>query len=194
MSHAIYQTPAIILKTKNMRESNKLIILYTERFGLIYASTQSIRELKSKMRFHTNTLSLVTVDLVRGRDIWKITGIHEEHSSLQFAGTSWYELADTVSGVLLRLCNGEEAHEKLWQDIRALYALIKKHQEGTSESHDVIEIIMLGRTLYHLGYWEGEEQSIHSTVPFNPENYQEVVGNKKIFVQKINQGINRSQL
>ena len=68
-----------------MRESNKLVVLYTREFGLIYASTQSIRELKSKMRFHTNALSLVDVDVIRGRDIWKITGIHENISSLGLA-------------------------------------------------------------------------------------------------------------
>src|SRR5690606_33112169 len=100
MSHAIYQTPALILKTKNMREANKLIILYTRQFGLLFVSSQSIRVLSSKMRFHTSSLSLVDVDLVEGRDIWKLTGIHENISALTLAGTSWYDLSSNIARVI----------------------------------------------------------------------------------------------
>jgi len=194
MSHAIYQTRALVLKTKNMRESNKLITLYTKRFGLIYAAVQSVRKLESKMRFHVHTLSIVDIDLVEGRDIWRITGIHEYHPSHGFAGTSWYELADRIAHILMRLCAGEEPHEQLWKDISSLYILIHKHQDTEAESHQVIELIMISRTLYHLGYWEGEELFIHDPEPFSPACYKEVLSDKKKIMQKINQGIQDSQL
>ncbi|MFT6361325.1 MAG: DNA repair protein RecO [Candidatus Paceibacteria bacterium] len=193
MSHAIYQTPALILKTKNMRESNKLLTLYTERFGIVYASTQSIRALKSKMRFHTNALSLVNVDLVRGRDIWKLTGIHENMSSFNFVGTDAYLLLHKISALIRRLCNGEEAHDEIWTDIGNLYRYL---DEGTSSeiNFELIEIIFVVRLLYQLGYWEGEETFLSITNPFINEIIETLEVNKPYLIQRINEGIGSSQL
>ena len=194
MSHAIYQTSAVILKTKNMRESNKLLVLYTEKFGLIYVSTQSVRELKSKMRFHTNTLSLVEVDLVRGRDIWKLTGIHEQYSSLVFAGTRWYSLVHRLAVLLLRLCSGEEPHDEVWQDLKKIYTYLQEQHALSKLDYEAIEIIFVTRLLYYLGYWEGEEEILSSKDPFSKDIYPEIFKNKNYFIQRINEGIQSSQL
>jgi DNA repair protein RecO len=191
MSHAIYQTSAFILKSKNMRESNKLLILYTERFGLIYTTTQSIRELKSKMRFHSNALSLVKIDLVRGRNIWRITGIHEQESSFQFVGTDAYSILGKSSSLLLRLCSGEEPHEKIWQNIELLF---KHLQNSTLENSEVLEIIFASRLLYHLGYWDDQESFITTENPYLAEVFADVMTGKNSYIQKINQGIIDSQL
>jgi len=193
MSHAIYQTSAIILKTKNMRESNKLIVLYTERFGLIYASMQSVRELKSKMRFHTNILSFVTVDLVQGRDIWRITGIHEHISSLDFVRNFFYTFIHRISTLLLRLSQGEEVNEKIWKDILELYKNLPQSDINEQE-YEIIEIISIARILHALGYWDGTQACILSDNLLNRELFDEVTQNKIQYINLINQGIKDSQL
>lgn len=194
MSHAIYQTKAIILKTKNMRESNKLLVLYTERFGVIYAAMQSVRELKSKMKYHSNTLSLVTVDLVRGRDIWRITGIHEQYSSLVFAVQESYPLLHRFAVLLLRLCRGEDAHQQVWDDILALYTYTQENETLNTETFAALEIIFVARLLYFLGYWDSEESFIITENPCDTELFSIVLNNKKKYIQRINQGIVDSQL
>jgi recombinational DNA repair protein (RecF pathway) len=190
MSHAVYQTPAIILKTKNMRESNKLVILYTEKFGLIYCITQSIRELKSKMRYHTNLYSLVMVDVVQGRDIWRITGIYEDCSSLTFAGSLWYELIAKFSQLLNRLCSSQEAHPEVWQDLESLY---RQHETIKAENQDYFEIIFSVRILFHLGYWDGKEPFL-SHHPYSPEYFDYIDEHKKELITLINQRILDTQL
>ena len=132
MSHAIYQTSAIILRTKNMRESNKILTLYTQRFGLIYATLQSVRKETSKMKFHTQLYSLVVVDVVRGRDIWRITGIHEKYSSFSFLESPWYVLIDRIGSTTLRLCRGEEPEPQLWNDYELLYQYVAEGNEYES--------------------------------------------------------------
>ncbi|MCA9351950.1 recombination protein O N-terminal domain-containing protein [Patescibacteria group bacterium] len=189
MSHAIYQTRALILKTKNMRESNKLLVLYTERFGLIYVSTQSVRDLKSKMRFHTNTLSLVTVDVVQGRDIWKLTGIHEEYSSITLAGTAWYELLTRMASLIIRFSSGEESNTDVWHDIVRLYDHI-----SVEEPNESIELIFVTRFLYALGYWEGSEPWLLTEYPFSPDMYTQVTESRPLIIKKINGAIQNSQL
>ena len=194
MSHAVYQTPAIILSAKNMRESNKLMVLYTEKFGLIYISIQSARELKSKMRFHLNIFSLVDVDLIQGRDIWKLTGIHEYYSSLSFIDTSWYVLVNKVSDFLLRLCKGEEVNNDIWTDFKMLYCMIQNIKDISKEDENRFEIILISRILYYLGYWKGEEYYIFAHNPFQKEYYNFIDENRTKLIILINQGIKDSQL
>lgn len=192
MSHAIYQTRAVILATKNMRESNKLLVAYTEKFGLMYISTQSIRELKSKMRFHAHSLSLVDIDIVEGRGIWKLTGIHEQLSSMKIVGTIAYELLSDVASVIMRLCNGEDPQEDLWRDISILYTKIFTSTIEEDEKN-IIEIIMAVRILYHLGYWEGDVILCQKDI-FIEEQYQYVLDNKKKLVAGINEAFIETQL
>jgi len=194
MSHAIYQTSALILTTKNMRESNKLLTLYTERFGIIYASTQSIRALKSKMRFHTHALSLVDVDLVRGRDIWKLTGIHEKKPAFNFVGTDAYTLIYNMSALLRRLCNGEESHDEIWKDIEQMYNFLDLKETHSPEFFEIIEIVFVARLLYQLGYWEGEQEFLHIKNPFNKEIIEKLDVNTSYLINRINEGIQSSQL
>ena len=200
MSHAIYQTPAMILQTSSMRESNKLAVLYTRDFGLIYVAAQSIREAKSKMKAHLHTCSLASVDLVRGRDIWRLTGIHEDLSSLSFAGTKWFALLDRYSSSLKRLCPGEEPNFDLWDDISELYEYIR---EDLSQPHKkifskedvaIIEIVLMARSLNHLGYWSGDELPLTSKHIYSSEIIDYVSTHKSLMFKKINEGLRRSQL
>ncbi len=191
MSHAMYQTTGFVLKTKNMRESNKLLWLYTERFGLIHVSLQGVRELSSKMSFHSHALSLVEVDVVRGRDIWRMTGIHENISSLSFVDLPWYGFFARLSTVLVRLCPGEEVNTTLWADIITLFDLMKEDQDVDLS---ILEIIVLVRVLYHLGYWDGHEVLLegHDLYHVDMRSYAEQ--HRTVLIQLINQSLKDSQL
>lgn len=190
MSHAIYQTKAVILKTKNMRESNKLLVLYTEKFGLIYCVMQSVRELKSKMRYHSNRYSLVTVDLVQGRDIWRITGMHEEISSLGFAGSLWFDLIGNFTQLINRLSNGEESDETIWKNIEYLY---NNYRDINESNQFYYEIIFSIRLLHNLGYWEGNEIFL-DTIEYKQEYFDYIQEYKNYLVSTINQRITDTQL
>ena len=190
MSHAIYQTQALILKTKNMRESNKLVYLYTQKFGLIYASMQSLRELKSKMRYHVHPYSLVDVDLVSGRNIWRITGIHEKESAFDLVDTPWYRLVSLVSDTLIRLCVGEEQNQILWENV----ALFLDNLKGNEEHKNEYEIIMMVRILHALGYWNEDDAFLIEANPYRDEIFSQVRKNSMEYITKINNSLHDSQL
>jgi len=191
MSHAIYQTPALILKTKNTRESNKLVYLYTQKFGLIYANMQSLRDLKSKMRYHMHPYSLVDVDLVSGKNIWRITGIHEKISSFEIVHSPWYRLIALVSDVFIRLCRGEEENEILWDNIVLLFDnFIKKNEVYIKEYESIIMV----RILHALGYWNSEDKILQVKNPYQEEIFQYIKDNHILYIKKINQSLYDSQL
>lgn len=191
MSHAIYQTEALILKTKNMKESNKLIWLYTKKFGLIYATMQSLRELRSKMRYHVHPYSLIDVDVISGRNIWRVTGAHEKRSAFNLIDTPWYRLISLVSDTLSRLCVGEEENELLWSEIiLCITNFIPENEDFVTEYEHIIMV----RILHALGYWNGEDIILQTENPYTAEVFNYMSINKMIYIKKINASLYDSQL
>jgi recombinational DNA repair protein (RecF pathway) len=191
MSHAIHHTQALIVKTKNISESNKLVYLYTEKFGLIYASMQSLRELRSKMRYHIHAYSLVDVDVVQGKSIWRITGVHEIVSGFSVVNTPWYRLQSLVCDMIQRLCAGEEQNQALWNDVVLLF---KKIEDEQHHYHDMYEYIIIVRILYHLGYWSEYDIVINTENPYTHDIIQHVEQKKVEYIQNINTALAESQL
>ena len=72
--HHKYSTEAFILKSLHHKDADKVYVLFTENFGLIRASAQGVRLLKSKLRYHLSDFSCINISLVRGRDYWRIVG------------------------------------------------------------------------------------------------------------------------
>lgn len=177
-----------------MREANKLLLVYSREFGLVYLSAQSIRALGSKMRFHAHILSLVDLDMVQGRDIWKLTGIHENISSLKFIGTSWYKLCSNVSRVIMRLCKGEEPNLALWNDMAVLYEYAQQHPESSAVNEKFLEIILVVRILYHLGYWQGDDEITKAPDIFSPTLSTYTETNRFRLIKGIHDAFRESQL
>ena len=71
--HHLHHTEAYVLGSSPKGEDSKLLRLYTRELGLVYAHAQGVRKLSSKLRFTLQDFSLATVDLVRGREIWRVT-------------------------------------------------------------------------------------------------------------------------
>ncbi|MEN9649036.1 MAG: hypothetical protein RL094_3 [Candidatus Parcubacteria bacterium] len=73
MSHHIYQTEGFIIEAVDVGEANKLYTLFTKDLGLIRASAQGVRFLKSKLRYSLQELSFSSIAVVRGKEMWRIT-------------------------------------------------------------------------------------------------------------------------
>ncbi len=190
MSHAIYQTRALVLKTENSKESNKIVYLYTEKFGLLVAHMQSLRELRSKMRYHIHPLSLLSVDLVSGKNIWHITGVHEGQSSFTLAGSPWFRLATLFSETLVRLCGHEEVHEGLFSLIEDFFAhTTREYEEYISE----IEIIFLIHLLNVLGYFRRGDDFFSYSL-YSQELFSRVRERRSLYIKQINEALRNSQL
>jgi DNA repair protein RecO (recombination protein O) len=71
--HHIHHTEAIILGSKNYGEAGRYYFLFTKDMGLVYASAIGVRKMSSKLRFILQDLSYIKVDLIEGKDFWKIT-------------------------------------------------------------------------------------------------------------------------
>ena len=103
--------------------------MFTRNFGLILAQVQSIRNLKSKLRYSLQDLSYSNIDLVRGKGGWRIISARNKENIFHILNTSEHIVAMTMLSriviLLRRLVKGEEENQQLFSDIMSLYDVLK---------------------------------------------------------------------
>lgn len=154
MAYRHYHVIGLVLGHLAHGESNRLYQVLTPDFGLIRVLAQGVRLEKSKLRYNFQTYHLVDLDLVRGREYWRLTGATKIGSAndLQVA------FGRRLGSVLLKLIHGEEASAMIFSDLkRAWDLLIDKPGEIDPED---LEIFVLIRLFANLGYLAPSEISI----------------------------------
>lgn len=130
MSYAVYTTRGFILASAPSGEASKTYSIYTEDFGLIAARAQGVRLLASKLRYNLEEYSLAALSLVRGREVWRITGAEKE--SLPRASA---QIRARILNLTRRLVQGEERNDALFS------ALLSLMDEKVSETAILAEVL-----------------------------------------------------
>ena len=185
MSHHIYTTKALIVHSSPYGESGKFLLLFTSDFGMIGATAQGIRLAQSKLRYHIQDFSFTNVSIVRGKEVWRLTGAHEIVESVKPS-----ILHIKILKLLKRLLHGEEKNEKLFGIIETLY-----RSEIKEEDYDNTECLIVLRVLDALGYISNKDLSIFlSDNSIDNEILSKVKENKKGIINTINDSLKESQL
>lgn len=122
MVHHIYHTRAIVLSSVGTGEANCFYKLLTEDLGLIGAVAQGVREGKGKLKTMLQDFSCIKVDLVRGKDVWRIISVMEEHEVGKLRNhPENMVLFARMTSLVRRLVHGEGRNDVLFQDILAAY-------------------------------------------------------------------------
>ena len=148
--HYIYHTEGIILGSKNYKEADKYFYIFTRDLGLIYASAQGIRKMSSKLRFVLQDFSYVKVDLVSGRDIFRITSASANNLLNEIKNKKEnFKIFVNITRLLRRLLAGVEPNEILFQDVvNGLFVL----ENANVPDLPNVEMIIVLRILNNLGY------------------------------------------
>ena len=193
--HHIYHTEGFILSSRNVGEANKVFFIYTREMGLIRAVAQGVRLHKSKLRFTMQDFSYAHIDLVRGKDIWRITTAkHITSFPLARSNRLSLVLVMRVSKLLERLCAGEVQNEKIFDDfIQALYLL---DDENISDvSREALELHLVLRILNNLGYiGDSKILTKYLSSPFDPSKTEALLVERRSIIAHINKALSESQL
>lgn len=146
MSYSVYTTSGFILGSAPSGEANKVYALYTRDFGLVRASAQGVRHLKSKLRYNLGDFGRASFSLVRGRETWRLTGAVAEPAAE--ADRESAAMRARVLTLVKRLVQGEERNDALFAALESLFG------EGTRATGDdaAFETLALARVLSALGY------------------------------------------
>lgn len=192
--HHKYHTEALILGSSDYKESAKIFFVFTRDLGLLYASAQGIRKMSSKLRYVLQDFSYTKIDLVKGKDFWRITSASKT-SELEEVGKQVDSLRvfAHISKLLRRLLPEQEKNEALFTEvINGLFALEKAK---TREDINNIEIIIVLRVLSNLGYI-GDIDSLANLIksPLEEELIFEMSKNKSQAIIEINKALRETQL
>ncbi len=193
--HHIYHTEGIILESKNTGEANRYITVYTKELGMIRAVAQGIRNSQSRLRFALQDFSYAKIDLVRGRDVWRVTSATPIQS---FAGIFLHPdtapYAMNIAKLILRLCPGEEASEVFFEHILFSFNSLSDAsfpREGLKN----LEMVVVLRILYHLGYVaETDETDFLIESPLDHSLIEKAGQLRRKIIPEINRSLRETQL
>lgn len=153
--HHIYHTEGIILGSGNYGETGKYYAIFTRDLGMIYASAQGVRKISSKLRFVLQDFSYLKIDLVKGKDFWRITSVSKTNKLEDLAKPEIIGVFMNISRLLKRLLAGEDPNEELFIDLLNGLSILEKSK--TQDELRNIEAVIVLRMLNNLGYIGGNE-------------------------------------
>lgn len=109
------KTEAIVLKTADLGEADRLLTIYTKEFGKIQIAARGIKKLESKLRYHLEPLSYILLILVNGKNlkIVKDAALKDQFLSMR-KDLEKMKVAYKIVDLIDELIVGEEKDEDIW--------------------------------------------------------------------------------
>ncbi len=192
--HHIYHTEGIILGSKNYGEAGKYYSIFTRDLGLIYAGAQGVRKVSSKLRFVLKDFAYLKIDLVQGKDFWRITSCSKTNELEEITkNPGGLAVFSNIARLLKRLLAGEEPNPNLFHDVLAGVLVLEKTTGG--EDLRNIEGVMVLRILKNLGYI-GQDKAFDALVesPFESGLIFEASKSRIKILSEINKALKETHL
>lgn len=193
--HHIYHTHGFIVSSRNTGEANKMLTIYTREMGLVRAAVQGVRLHKSKLRFALQDFSYVNVDLVRGKEVWRVTSAKNISSfALARSDKASVVLMMRVASLLDRFCGVESPNEDVFDDIIQSFYLLDE-ESVSSSTKEALEIHLVLRIMNSLGYiGDSEILSKYLASPFSVDKTEMLLKERQTIIAHINKALTESQL
>lgn len=184
--HHIYTTTAFVIHSSPYGEAGKFLQLFTRDFGMIGAVAQGIRLSQSKLKYHVQDFNFSKVSVVRGKEVWRLTGAGEIENSIKPS-----TLHIKILKLLKRLLHGEEKNEYLFEIVESLYNF-----PFNDNDVEALEYLTVLRILSILGYIKKtkEIEKYLNNHSINNEILSNLISEKTIILKLINEGLHESQL
>lgn len=196
MATHTYTSFAFVLGGLDVGEGSRSLALYTRELGLVYGVARSVREARSKLRYALQPYSLSEVSLVRGKDVWRVTGAREAtgyYFALAHAPLK-QEVAVRILALLRRLIRGEEPHGEIFTLIENGLSFLLS-ESLSDEEVALVECAVVIRLLYLLGYvGETSVAGELADLNFSRELLSRLHEKKRALVLEINRSLAATQL
>lgn len=191
--HEMYHTQAVVLSGTDIRDSDKLLTLLTEELGVVRAVAKGVRKETSKLRYMLTDLSAVHVSLVRGREMWRVTGAEAPHGYPSLHTVHMQVLA-RLSALVQRLVAGEEQNTMLYRVVIVCRETLARAPD--QDTCACIEILGVARILHALGYMPDSAtyRAVLRDVRIDDATLGIVAQHRALLLRDINTSIAESQL
>jgi len=197
MAYHIHKTPGLILNITPSGESNIFLIAFTRELGLIKATAQGARLVKSKLRYGIQKYEISQLSFVYGKYTWRLTNAVPEYSTYYDSKENGMvtKIISNTCSLLQRLLVGEEKNAELFDLVINGFTFLKNKALSEKDLKH-FEFLFILRILYNLGYVSGsgglEILALGSI--WNKKVIQDISDYRQEAVVAINRAILESQL
>jgi len=193
--HTIHHTRAVILKSLASREADKIYWLFTEDFGLVVAVATGVRKSGAKLMSQLIDYSFVDVDLVKGREVWRVVSATPQYVPLE--GHTTHPLARAyvrILATLERFVIDEGAHPELFAQMYDAAEMLRQSDARAADPKQY-DTLMIWRILASLGYVSTDllEQHLHTLPLREALVYLDETKTKKL-IMEVNATIKETHL
>lgn len=119
MSIEKYTTEAFILKEYERDENDLVYKVWTRDFGIIFVLARSIRKINAKLRMNAKKHDFLNITIVKGKDIYRLTGIEESKENIQ--NSNYYlEIKSIIAESVNRFLEEKKTYKKLFEKLKFL--------------------------------------------------------------------------
>ena len=185
-----YHTEALVLRSYERGEADRVFALLTEDFGLVRARASAVRRESSRMRYALQSGTRARVSLIRGSRGWRIAGA-EARGSISPENVSALGVFARLSALLERLLQGEEANPYLFSSCAEAHTAL---ESLSRETHHMLELVVVARTLYALGYLSAEALGVAAASTTYEQVALAVSAEKTTLLAEVNRALQATQL
>lgn len=196
----MHKVDGFVLGGVDTGEGDRYLSLYTRELGLVRAVARSVREERSRLRYDLEDFSYGTFRLVRGREVWRVTGANAKWNAYrECAGAGEYEnvliLANTFT-LVRRLVVGEEKSEHLFTALASGVDFLRKQAAPDADTLRNFEYVLVLRILHALGYVRSAPsfEKLFATPDFSREYLATLSPLRPTLSAHINRALRESQL
>lgn len=142
----LHETEAIVLRTYNLAEADKIVVCLTKDFGVVRAVAKGARRLKSRFGAGLEPSTIVTLSYFEkeGRELVTLRQIEIIHSHFKLAQNAEIVAAIAYMGELtMEFSPPSEPNEKVFRMVRAVLEALESSPEDTFALIRYFEIWLL---------------------------------------------------
>jgi recombinational DNA repair protein (RecF pathway) len=190
--HAVHHTEAFILRVRPAGEANIRVWLFTRDFGLVIAVVQGVRKQGAKLQMQLSEYSYISVDLVRGRDVWRlVSAVQIEAPLLLQKKIKRGRIVVRTLTAVERFCHGEEVNLPLFEHLQSLFACFDDKDVDASS----LDTVSLWRVMVHLGYSSaGDDDGNFLDMPLSDAARILTPSKRKSFIKNVGETIAQTHL
>lgn len=138
-----YTTEAFILKQYEQGENDLVYKVWTKDFGIIFALARSIRKVNAKLRLLSKKNDFLVMTFVKGKDVWRLTGVEESKEKL-FTNQYSLEVKKIIAEAIDKFVEEKKTYKKLFEKLKSI---LLEEEEG---KENVFQIQKLKLLIYYL--------------------------------------------
>ena len=119
MSIEKYTTEAFILREYPQDENDFVYKVWTKDFGVIFVLARSIRKINAKLRMIAKKHEFLNMTLVKGKDIYRLTGVEETPMNYKFGEYS-SQVKKLIYEAIDRFIEEKKSYKKLFEKLKFL--------------------------------------------------------------------------